>query len=69
MSEENNKMIADLQEQIQQQYQKISFNNVKLMILRKQSETVIDQYIQLHYDTYQDKNEKELLITFKNSKL
>ncbi len=44
----------------------IDFNNIKLMILRRNSVKVISEYIDKHFKQYQDEEEIELLLTFLN---
>lgn len=44
----------------------IQFNNIKIMILNNEGEQVIQEYIERHFNKYQDEDEVSLLNTFFN---
>lgn len=60
--------IKRLNDQNDSYFQKISFNNTKLMVLNGEGEQVILEYIDKHYDQWKDESEKELLLTYLKSK-
>lgn len=61
--------IKNLQDNVDGRNQKNQFDNIKIMILKMESpkgEQVIQEYIEKHFEKYQDEDEVSLLNTFFN---
>jgi hypothetical protein len=68
--ENKNEKIKNLTEYNERKLREVSFNNVKIMVLKMKDssgEKVVNQYIEKHFEQYQDEDEKQLLITFLNA--
>lgn len=63
---EKQNQIKNLQDYNNGYQQKIQFNNIKIMILNNEGEQVIQEYIDKHFEKYQDEGEVSLLNTFFN---